>query len=34
VEGFSDLTSQLVVGADSVVLAVCMSDASFWGAFV
>jgi hypothetical protein len=27
VEGFSDLTSQLAVGADSVVLAVCMRGA-------
>jgi hypothetical protein len=33
VEGFSDLTSQLAVGADSVVLAVCMRGAPFWGAF-
>jgi hypothetical protein len=34
VEGFSDLSSQLAVGADSVVLAVCMRSAPFWGAFV
>jgi hypothetical protein len=34
VEGFSDLSSQLVVGADSVVLAVCMRGAPFWGASV
>jgi hypothetical protein len=34
VEGFSDLSSQLVVGADSVVLAVCMRVAPFWGASV
>jgi hypothetical protein len=34
VEGFSDLTSQLAVGADSVVLAVCMRGTPFWGAFV
>jgi hypothetical protein len=33
-EGFSDLSSQLAVGADSVVLAVCMRGAPFWGAFV
>jgi hypothetical protein len=33
VEGFLDLTSQLVVGADSVVLVVCMRGAPFWGAF-
>jgi transposase InsO family protein len=30
VEGFSDLTSQLEVGADSVVLAVCMRGAPFF----
>jgi hypothetical protein len=34
VEGFSDLSSQLAVGADSVVLAVCMRGAPFWGAYV
>jgi hypothetical protein len=33
VEGFFDLTSQLAVGADSVVLAVYMRGAPFWGAF-
>jgi hypothetical protein len=33
VEGFLDLTSQLAVGADSVVLAVCMRGAPFWGTF-
>jgi hypothetical protein len=32
-EGFSDLTSQLAVGADSMVLAVCMRGAPFWGTF-
>jgi hypothetical protein len=30
-EGFSDMNSQLEVGADSVVLAVCMRGAPFWG---
>jgi hypothetical protein len=34
VEGFPDLSSQLAVGADSVVLAVCMRGAPFWGASV
>jgi hypothetical protein len=34
VEGFSNLSSQLAVGADSVVLAVCMRGAPFWGASV
>jgi hypothetical protein len=34
VEGFSDLVSQLAVGADSVVLAVCMRGPPFWGVFV
>jgi hypothetical protein len=34
VEGFSDLSSQLAVGADSVVLAVCMRGAPFWGTSV
>jgi hypothetical protein len=34
VEGFSDLTSQLAVGEDFVVLAVCMRGAPFWGAYV
>ena len=33
-EGFSYLSSHLAVGADSVVLAVCMLGAPFWGAFV
>jgi hypothetical protein len=33
VERFSDLTSQLAVGADSVVPVVCMRGAPFWGAF-
>jgi hypothetical protein len=33
-EGFSDLSSQLAVGEDSVVLAVYMRGAPFWGAFV
>jgi hypothetical protein len=32
VEGFLDLSSQLVVGVDSVVLAICMRGAPFWGA--
>jgi hypothetical protein len=34
VEGFSDLSSQLAVGADSVVLAVFMRGTPFWGASV
>jgi hypothetical protein len=34
VKGFLDLTSQLAVGADFVVLAVCMRGAPFWGAYV
>jgi hypothetical protein len=34
VDGFSDLSSQLAVGADSVVLTVCMRGGPFWGAFV
>jgi hypothetical protein len=33
-EGFSNLSSQLAVEADSVVLTVCMRGAPFWGAFV
>jgi hypothetical protein len=33
VEGFPNLSSQLVVGADSVVLAVCMRGAPFWATF-
>jgi hypothetical protein len=31
-EGFPDLTSQLAVGADSVVLAICMRGTPLWGA--
>jgi hypothetical protein len=33
-EGFLDLSSQLAVGADSVVLAVYMRGAPFWGALL
>ena len=33
-EGFSNLKSQLAVGADSVVLAIRMTDAPLWGASV
>jgi hypothetical protein len=34
VDGFLDLTSQLAVGADFAVLAVCMRGTPFWGAYV
>jgi hypothetical protein len=33
-EEFLDLSSQLAVGSDLVVLAVCMRGAPFWGASV
>jgi hypothetical protein len=34
VQGFLDLTSQLAVGADFVVLAFCMRGIPLWGAYV